>query len=73
MTTEGKRETASRILLESRLRYHHCCLREDATNPELITLERLTLVRGRAERVREIREDAKVAALSFFGRVESVT
>ena len=55
MSTQGKRETASRILLESRLRYHLCCLREDATDPELTSLERLALVRDRAARIREIR------------------
>ena len=44
MSTQGKRETASRILLESRLRYHLCCLREDATDPELTSLERLALI-----------------------------
>ena len=53
--TQGKRETASRILLESRLRYHHRCLWEDATDPELTSLERLALIRDRARRMGEIR------------------
>jgi hypothetical protein len=55
MSTQEKRETASRILLESRLPYHHRCLREDATDPTLSPLERLALVRERTRRVREIR------------------
>ena len=45
MSTQGKCETASRILLESRLAYHHRCLREDATDPAMSALERLALVR----------------------------
>ena len=56
MSTQGKRETASRILLESRLRYHLGCLREDATDPALTSLERLVLVRDRTKRIREIRQ-----------------
>jgi len=43
-----------RLVLESRLRYHHRCLHEDATNPELTSMERLTLVRDRVARIREI-------------------
>ncbi len=46
-----------RILLESRLRYHRRCLREDATNPDLTALERLTLVRDRVRRMREIERE----------------
>ncbi len=46
-----------RMLLESRLRYHHRCLREDTTNPDLTTLERLTLVRDRVARMREIERE----------------
>jgi hypothetical protein len=57
MSIQGKRETASRILLESRLAYHLRCLREDATNPDLTAVERLTLVRGRAVRMREIERE----------------
>ncbi len=44
-------------LLASRLAYHLRCLREDATDPEISTLERLGLVRERAVRIREIRRD----------------
>lgn len=40
---ENRHGDASRVLLESRLRYHHPCLREDATNPDLTALERLAL------------------------------
>ncbi len=57
MSTQGKYETTARILLESRFAYHHRCLREDATDPDLTALERLTLVRGRAAWMREIGED----------------
>ncbi len=48
---------AQRLLLRSRLRYHHRCLREDATDPDLTTLERLTLVRDRVTRMREIERE----------------
>jgi hypothetical protein len=54
---ENPHRDASRILLDSRLRYHHRCLREDATNPELTSLERLTLVRDRAKRMWEIERE----------------
>jgi hypothetical protein len=57
MSTSGKSETTTRILLESRLRYHHRCLREDATDPEMTSLERLALVRDRVRRLREIRRE----------------
>ena len=50
-----------RALLESRLAYHFRCLREDATDPEMSTLERLALVRDRAARIREIRRELKDA------------
>ncbi len=43
-------------LLPSRLALHLRCLREDATNPGLSSLERLALVRVRAVRIREIRQ-----------------
>jgi hypothetical protein len=52
---------AQRFLLESHLRYHHRCLREDATNPELRALERLMLVRDRAKRIRKNREAPQAA------------
>ncbi len=48
---------AQRLLLESRLRYHHRCLQEDATDPDLTALERRTLVRGRAARMWETRRE----------------
>ncbi len=52
---------AQRLLLESRLRYHHRCLREDATDPALTSGERLALVRDRANRIREIQRELEVA------------
>ena len=53
--------TPTRTLLESRLRYHLRCLREDATDPTMSAVERLALVRDRARRIREIRQDLKTA------------
>ncbi len=44
-------------LLPSRLAYHLCCLAEDATDPELSSLEHLALVWDRAARIREIRRN----------------
>ena len=44
-------------LLQSRLAYHLRCLREDATDLELARAERLALVRERAVRIREIRQE----------------
>jgi hypothetical protein len=55
MSGGGRDGTAGRSLLESRLAYHLRCLREDATDPELTSLERLALIRDRARRMREIR------------------
>jgi hypothetical protein len=52
---------AQRIVLESSLRYHLRCLREDATNPDLPALERLALVRDQARRIREIRQALEAA------------
>ncbi len=49
----------TRTLLESRLAYHVRCLREDATDPDLTALERLTLVRDRVARMREIERELK--------------
>lgn len=46
-----------RVLLVSRLAYHLACLREDATDPARSSLERLALVRDRAGRIREIRNE----------------
>ena len=47
----------NRALLESRLRYHLRCLREDATDPDLSSLERLALVWDRARCIRDIRRN----------------
>ena len=49
---------------ESCLAYHLARLREDASNPNLTSLERLSLIRDRASRIREIR-----GALTVTGRV----
>jgi hypothetical protein len=55
---KGKRRLQKeRALLESRLAYHLRCLREDATDPAMTTVERLALVRDRARRIREIRQE----------------
>lgn len=43
-------------LLASRLRYHLRCLREDATDPQMSSLERLALVWDCVRRIRGIRE-----------------
>jgi|GEM_PF-1306061 hypothetical protein len=55
MTVEEGQTNESHTFLESRLAYRLRCLREDATDPELTSLERLALVRDRAARIREIR------------------
>ncbi len=51
---------AGRLRLESRLRYHLRCLREDATDPALTSVERLALVRDRAKRIREIQRELEM-------------
>ncbi len=51
-----------RLLLESRLRYHHRCLQEDATNPDLTASERLMLVRDRVPRMQEIERELERTA-----------
>ncbi len=56
MTTAKRRCEQNRTVLESRLAYHLRCLREDATDPEITTLDRLGLVRDRTIRIREIRQ-----------------
>lgn len=48
---------AGTALLRSRLAYHLAALREDATNADVPTLERLALVRERAEEIATIRRD----------------
>lgn len=53
---ENRHGDAIRFLLESRLRYHLRCLREDATDPTMTALERLALVQDRAVRIRGIRQ-----------------
>ena len=50
-----------RAVLEDRLTYHLRCLSEDATHPDFTPLERLDLVRDRARRIREIREQLTAA------------
>ena|GEM_PF-3314435 len=55
MSGGGRDGTAGRSLLESRLPYHLRCLCEDATDPELTSLERLALICDHARRKREIR------------------
>lgn len=57
--TARRRGDSKGALLESRLGYHLRCLREDATDPELKSFERLALVRERAARIREIRQRLK--------------
>jgi hypothetical protein len=51
-------------MLQGRLAYHLACLREDTTDPELITPERLALIRDRARRMREIRETLRARLAS---------
>ena len=54
---EGKATSTlhtQRFLLEFCLHSHHCCLREDATNPDL---ERLTLAQGRVPRMPEVERE----------------
>ncbi len=60
----GSTPQARRFVLESRLRYHHGCLREDATDPDLTSVQRLTLVRRRVARMREIERELKGTATS---------
>jgi hypothetical protein len=57
MPTVKRLPETDRAYRESHLAYHLCCLHEDATDPEIGTLERLALVRDRARRIREIRRD----------------
>ncbi len=54
--------------LEPRLTYHLCCLREDATDPNIPAVERLALVRDRAKRIREIRLEIAAANQETEGR-----
>ncbi len=50
-----------RKFLERRLRYHLCCLRRDATDPEMSAPGRLALVRDRSRRIKGIPEELKVS------------
>ncbi|MGD0265650.1 MAG: hypothetical protein ABSD47_11970 [Candidatus Methylomirabilota bacterium] len=61
MTSKRYAPQEGRAHFEPRLAYHLRCLREDATNPDLTALERLTLVRDRAGRIREIRRELNAA------------
>ena len=44
-------------VLRTCLAYHLRCLAEDATDPELSSVERLALVRARVGRIQEIRRE----------------
>ena len=59
MPMEKRSPEKNRAPLDSRLAYHLRCLREDATDPEMSSLERLALMRDRAVRIRGIRQDLK--------------
>jgi hypothetical protein len=59
MSGGGRDGTAALPLLASRLAYQFRCLREDAMDPEMTSLERLALVRDRTARIRESREELK--------------
>lgn len=67
MTTEAACSQDGRILLDSRLAYHLRCLREDVTDPERSSLERLVLVRDQARSIWEIREELEVAKYGETG------
>ncbi len=56
-TSKKGRSREEAALLESRLAYHLRCLREDATDLELASVERLAVVRERVARIREIQRD----------------
>ncbi len=61
MRTLKRVQESDRALLASRLAYHLRCLHEEATDPETTSLERLVLVRERARRMREIRNELECA------------
>ncbi len=68
-TEEGSSDTDRALaLLESRLAYHLRCLKEDATDPDLTALERLTLVRDRVMRMREIERELDAMKGSMVNR-----
>ncbi len=57
-TNESSRAVVGEAsLFASRLAYHLRCLTEDASDPDLSSVERLALVRERAVRIREIRRE----------------
>lgn len=59
MPRQRDKRQENRVLLESRLAYHLRCLREDAADPAMTSLERLALVRDRTRRIREVRQELK--------------
>ncbi len=61
MTKATRPTRKERVFLEFHLAYHLRCLRKDATDPALSTPERLTLVRDRSRRIREIRRELGAA------------
>ncbi len=72
MATVTRRTFPRGGLLDARLRYHLRCLREDATDPEISPVERLALVRDRAERIREIRRELEAAMVMKGMKGEAV-
>ncbi len=50
-----------RTLLDPSLRFHLRCLRQDATDPAMSSLERLVLVRDRSRRIKGIPEEIKAS------------
>jgi hypothetical protein len=50
-----------RALLENRLAYQLCCLREEATCPAIPNRESLALVRERVARIAAMRSELKAA------------
>jgi len=72
MATVTCPSTNRRKLLESPLAYHLRCLREDPTDLEMKSWERLALVRDRAARIREIRQELEAAKVTDRDRVHSI-
>jgi hypothetical protein len=63
--TEGSQQAEEDAsLFKSRLAYHLRCLAEAATDPDMSSVERLAVVRGRAKKIREIRHMLTAAAES---------
>jgi hypothetical protein len=60
MAKERRQAARRRGLPQSRLAYHLRCLREDATDPDTTSVERLALVRDRVGRIHEIREELRL-------------